>query len=166
MRKHWPGVGAAGATLLLGLWRLDVPTPHYDEPLYAAVGRRYLDGDLNHTLEHPPVATYAFGVAQLLFGDGIPSARLASLAAGVVTTFLVWLLVSRLAGRNVAAFAALAWACLPQSLSAGEVGTIIERPETVAFLESITTMFMVAAVWAGVRALADERWRWVVAVGV
>ena len=77
-RKHWPGLGAAGATLLLGLWRLDVPTPHYDEPLYVAVGRRYLDGDLNHTLEHPPVATYAFGVAQLLFGDGIPSARLAS----------------------------------------------------------------------------------------
>ena len=34
-----------------------MPTPHYDEPLYAAVGRRYLDGDLNHTLEHPPVAT-------------------------------------------------------------------------------------------------------------
>ena len=168
VRKHWPGVGAAGATLLLGLWRLDVPTPHYDEPLYVAVGRRYLDGDLNHILghRHPPVATYAFGVAQLLFGEGIPSARLASLAAGVVTTFLVWLLVSRLAGRNVAAFAALAWACLPQSLSAGEVGTIIERPETVAFLESITTMFMVAAVWAGVRALSDERWRWLVAVGV
>ena len=166
VRGHWPGVGAAGATLVLGLWRLDVPTPHYDEPLYVAVGRRYLDGDLNHTLEHPPVATYAFGVAQLLFGDGIPSARLASLTAGVVTTFLVWLLVSHVAGRNVAAFASLAWALLPQSLSAGEVGTIIERPETVAFLEPITTMFMVAAVWAGVRAISDKRWRWALAVGV
>lgn len=165
-QREWPGFGAAGATLLLGLWRLDVPTPHFDEPLYVAVGRRYLNGDLNHTLEHPPVATYAFGVAQLLFGDGIPSARLASLAAGAVTTFLVWLLVSRLVSHNIAGFAALVWACLPQSLSAGEVATIIERPETVAFLESITTMFMVAAVWAGVRALSDERWRWVVAVGV
>lgn len=166
VKEQWPGFGAAGATLLLGLWRLDVPTPHFDEPLYVAVGRRYLDGDLNHTLEHPPIATYAFGVAQMLFGDGIPSARLASLAAGVVTTFLVWLLVSRLVSRSVAGFSALVWACLPQSLSAGEVATIIERPETVAFLESITTMFMVAAVWAGVRALSDERWRWAVAVGV
>ena len=167
VRKHWPGLGAAGATLLLGLWRIDVPTPHYDEPLYVEVGRSFLDGDLTHILwhRHPPLGTYAFGVAQLLFGDGIPSARLASLAAGVVTTFLVWSLVSRLAGRNVAGFAALAWACLPQSLSSGEVDTIIERPETLALFESITTMFMVAAVWAGVRSLSDERWRWVVAVG-
>ena len=166
VRGHWPGVGAAGATLVLGLRRLDVPTPHYDEPLYVAVGRGYLDGDLNQNLGHPPVAKYAFGVAQVLFGDGIPSARLASLTAGVVTTFLVWLLVSRVAGRNIAAITSLAWALLPQSLSAGEVGTIIERPETLALLEPITTMFMVAAVWAGMSALSDERWRWPVAVGV
>lgn len=164
-QEHWPGVAAAATTLLLGLWRLDMATPHYDEPIYVSTGRRYLDGDLNHLLDHPPFATYAFGVAQMLFGDGIPSARLVSLAAGVATTFLVWLLVSRLVGRVVAGFAALTWACLPQSLSAGEVATIIERPETLALLESMTTMFMVAAVWAGTRALSDERWRWMVAVG-
>ena len=149
------GVGAAGATLLLGLWRLDVPTPHYDEPLYVAVGRRYLDGDLNHILghRHPPVATYAFGVAQLLFGEGIPSARLASLAAGVVTTFF-GLVVGVASGGSKRCCVC----CVGVGLFAAVVEWLVRLARSlsgrdVAFFESITTMFMVAAVWAGVEGL-------------
>nr|WP_181025651.1 hypothetical protein [Rathayibacter rathayi] len=40
-----------------------------DEPVYLAAGWDYLHGDVSANREHPPVAKYLIGLAQVLLGD-------------------------------------------------------------------------------------------------
>ena len=56
-------------------------------------GWDYVHGDFTQNLEHPPTAKYLYGLAQLVFGQGILGPRLVvslmAFAAGII--LLLWL---------------------------------------------------------------------------
>lgn len=145
-----------GATIAVvaawaALWRLGTTTILFDEPTYAQAGRDHVSGDRVLNLEHPPLAKYGFGVAQWMLGDGITSARVASAVASVAIALVVWRLGTDLFGRAAGIVAAALWIALPRSIGSTEAGTPGDRLERFAYLEPITALWMVVAVWFGWR---------------
>ena len=150
-RELFTGIVIGLAALSAGLWRISAASIRWDEPVYASAGAAYLDGDFTQNLEHPPVAKYLFGLAQLVLGDGIDSARVASALASVVIALVLWRLGSRMFGAAAGVAAAALWVALPRSISSNEMPAPGDRLERFAYLEPVTAMFMAIALWFGWR---------------
>lgn len=151
------------AALWASVWRIGTTTILFDEPIYASVGRNYLVGDFADTAGHPPVVTYLFGIAQTLLGDGVNSARFVSALASVVIAVLLWRLGTVMLGPVAGLVAAGLWVALPRSIGSNEAGTPGERLERFAYLEPVTAMFMLLALWFGWR--LNRRFEWLDVIG-
>ena len=150
-RELFTGIVIGLAALWAGIWRISEASIRFDEPAYTSAGAAYFDGDFTQNLEHPPVAKYLFGLAQLVLGDGIDSARVASALASVVIAVVLWRLGSKMFGPAAGVVAAALWVALPRSIGSNEVPAPGDRLERFAYLEPVTAMFMVLALWFGWR---------------
>ena len=165
-RRLYIGIAIGLAALWAGTWRLSVTTILNDEPHYASAGAAYLDGDFTRNLEHPPVAKYLFGLAQVVLGEGINSARVLSALASVVIALVLWRLGTEMLGPAAGVVAAALWIALPRSIGSGEVPTPGDRLERFAYLEPVSAMFTVLALWFGWRLSRSESWPDAVGLGV
>lgn len=162
----WTGIVIGLVALWAGLWRIGTATVLFDEPIYAIVGHNYLSGDLSNSAGHPPVVTYLFGLAQTLLGEGVDAARVVSVLASVVIALLLWRLGTVMLGPVAGLIAAGIWVGLPRSIGSNEVGTPGERLERFAYLEPVTAMFMLLALWFGWHLSQRLRWLDVIGLGV
>ncbi|WP_042726477.1 hypothetical protein, partial [Curtobacterium sp. B8] len=85
----------AGAGLFVAFWHLGAQTPHVDEFTYAGAGWQYVHGLLTANLQHPPTAKDLYGVAQLVLGKGVGSARVGAAAASFATGVVLYLWLRR-----------------------------------------------------------------------
>ena len=158
-RELVAGIVVGLAALWAGIWRVSVESVLFDEPAYASAGAAFFDGDFTENLEHPPVAKYLFGLGQWLLGEGIDSARVISALASVVIALVLWRLGSKMLGPAGGTVAAALWVALPRSIGSREVPTPGDRLERFAYLEPVTAMFMVLALWFGWRLSRRTDWR-------
>lgn len=149
--RSWAGRAALIALAALGafacLWNLGSANYDGDEVVYVEAGWAYLHGDPTPNPEHPPLAKYLYGIAQLLAGEGPLGPRivagLCTLGAGAV--LYVWM--TRAAGWPTGAVAAAAWLVLPRTSDDLQV-----RLDRHALLEPVMVLFLAAACWAA--------WEW------
>ena len=165
-RELVTGIVLALAALWAGTWRIGTTSILNDEPIYASAGAAYLDGSFTKNLEHPPVAKYLFGLAQVLFGNGIESARAVSALASVVIVVVLWRFGSEMLGSVSGTVAAALWVALPRSIGSSEVGAPGDRLERFAYLEPVAAMFMLLALWFGWRLSQRIAWPDVIGLGV
>ena len=165
-RELLTGIVIGLAALWAGTWRISTASILFDEPAYSSAGSAYFDGDFTKNLEHPPVVKYLFGLAQVLLGDGIDSARVVSALASVVVAVVLWRLGSQLLGPVGGIVAAALWVALPRSVGSNEVPTPGDRLERFAYLEPVTAMFMTLALWFGWRLGQSKSWSDAVGLGV
>ncbi len=158
------GIVIGLVALWAGVWRIGTTTILFDEPIYASLGRDYLAGDLSDTAGHPPVVPYLFGSAQVLLGDGVTAARVVSALASVVIALTLWRLGTAMLGPVTGVVAAALWVALPRSIGSIEARTPGDRLERFAYLEPVTAMFMLLALWFGWR--LSRRAGWLDAVGL
>ncbi|MFB2599566.1 ArnT family glycosyltransferase [Herbiconiux sp. P17] len=146
---------------LVGLWavfqafgNLGAANYNADEPGYVAVGWAYVHGDFSANTEHPPTAKLLMGVAQLVFGPGVISARIAVglcvLAGGAI--LFAWLRPE--IGWIGALCAAGAWLLLPHGV-ANEV-----RIDRFGLLDPFMVVFAIAAFAAGWWWFRRGSWGW------
>ncbi|MFT3798446.1 ArnT family glycosyltransferase [Microbacterium sp.] len=138
---------AAGAILAIficfhGVSSLNI---NGDEYIYVNAGWDYVHGDFTANLEHPPVAKYLFGLAQLVGGQGVvaPRVLVGMLVFAGAAIMFVWLRRER--GLAAATVAASLWLLSPRQLD----GYRIDR---VALLEPVMMFFAILAMWLA--------WRW------
>ena len=160
------GIVIGLVALWAGVWRIGTTTVLFDEPIYASVGRDYFAGNFTDTAGHPPVVPYLFGSAQALLGDGVNAARVVSALASVVIAMLLWRLGTAMLGPVTGVVAAALWVALPRSIGSNEAGTPGERLERFAYLEPVTAMFMLLALWFGWRLSRRLDWLDVIGLGV
>jgi 4-amino-4-deoxy-L-arabinose transferase-like glycosyltransferase len=157
--------GLFGLILLTGAYLLLYKLPEFnlnpDETIYTISGLEYMHGTFTGNLVHPFVAKYVFGLAQLIGGPGIATARyaaaLATLAGGVVLFY--WLKTIHPAAGLVAA---AVWLLVPRALSP-DMGPRIDR---FAILEPVLCFFIIATlalVWFWAQ---TGRWRWACLAGI
>lgn len=152
--------------LWAGIWRIGTTTILFDEPIYAKIGRDYLAGDFGETIGHPPFAIYLFGFAQVLGGDGITAARVVSALASVAVALLLWRLGTVMVNPATGIVAAALWVALPRSIGSIEAGTPGDRLERFAYLEPVTAMFMLLALWFGWRICRRANWPDAIGLGM
>ncbi len=162
----WTGIVIGLVALWAGLWRIGTTTILFDEPIYAALGRDYLAGDLSDTAGHPPLVPYLFGSAQVLAGDGVTAARVVSALASVVIALVLWRLGTAMLGPVTGVVAAALWVALPRSIGSIEAGTPGDRLERFAYLEPVTAMFMLLALWFGWRLSRRVGWPDAIGLGI
>ena len=156
------------------LWRFRFPGIASDEPTYSIAAWRYIHGDNalpplgggtnTHNFEHPPLAKYLFGLAQLAVGHpSIPADRIVAgcctLAAAVVVA--VW--IGRAAGRWTGLLAGVALAVLPMRVSSLDF-----RFGRYGMLTPVAQVFMVASIaaaWAWFRRSGRPAWAWALLTG-
>jgi 4-amino-4-deoxy-L-arabinose transferase-like glycosyltransferase len=144
--------------LYQNLWNLGAANLHPDESIYARAGLAYLHGDFKENLEHPFVAKYLQGLAQIALGEGIVSARAAAGLASVLTAVFLWWWLRSAAGRAAGLIAAALWVLLPSQVSVFW-GPRVDR---FALLEPFMVMFGVLAAAAGWRWLTTGRTGWMI----
>ena len=130
--------------IVQNFWNLAEANVHPDEPIYASSGIRYLHGDFSTNFEHPFTAKYMFGLAQLVLGEGVTSARIAAATAAVITGLVLWWWLRLEAGPVTGLLGAAMWFLLPRSI-ATFWGPRLDR---FALLESFMVMFGVGAMAA------------------
>jgi hypothetical protein len=146
---------------LVGLWavfqafgNLGAANYNADEPGYVAVGWAYVHGDFSANIEHPPTAKLLMGLAQLVFGQGVTSARIAVglcvLAGGAI--LYAWLRPE--IGWIGALCAAGAWLLLPHGVTSGV------RIDRFGLLDPFMVVFAIAAFAAGWRWFRRRSWGW------
>jgi 4-amino-4-deoxy-L-arabinose transferase-like glycosyltransferase len=146
------------------LWRHAVPTVATDEPTYVKAGWQYVHGTFGLNLEHPPLAKYLFGIAQLIFGQGVPSARIAAGLCSMLTGVFIMLLARGIAGFWAGIVAAAMWIALP--LPSGFMsGALTFRLDRFAMLDGVMLTFATAALYVGWLWLRSGRWVFAVAAG-
>ncbi len=146
----------AGAGLFVAFWHLGAQTPHVDEFTYAGAGWQYVHGLLTANLQHPPTAKDLYGVAQLVLGEGVGSARVVAAAASFATGVVLYLWLRRPVGHWGALLAAGWWWTTPRSDSptwADVASGAAARIDRLALLEPVMVCFAVAAVAAAWRAV-------------
>jgi 4-amino-4-deoxy-L-arabinose transferase-like glycosyltransferase len=165
--------------LFQNFYRLGTAPILADEPTYTETAWRYLHGQVHPVLssgstliatpdnfEHPPLAKYLFGLAQLI--DGTPSSLSAARAVSALATVLagvavaVW--IGRAAGRWTGLLAGALLTVLPEP-AAGSLG----RFDRFAMLDPVASMFMmfsVVAAWEWTRRTGRASWLWAVATGL
>lgn len=143
------------------LWRLGNANVITDEPAYQQPGYDYLHGDFSGNRQHPPTAKYLMGLAQVLFGEGVPSARLAVAVLGLVTGLVLFVWLRRDVGWWTGLLAAALWWLPPHGILGDP-----SRIDRLALLDGPMVTFAVIAMWCGWRWATGGRWTWVVAAGL
>lgn len=160
-------VAVAAVGLFVAFWHLGAQTPHVDEFTYAGAGWQYVHGVLTANLQHPPTAKDLYRIAQLVFGEGVGSARIVAAAASFATGVVLFLWLRRPVGHWGALLAAGWWWATPRSDSptwADVASGAAARIDRLALLEPVMVCFAVAAVaaaWhavAGARGSSGSRW--------
>ncbi len=112
-----------------------------------------LDASNFITLDKPPLSTMVLGLSVRLFGLSSWSILLPQAVAGVATVAVLFWAVRRSFGPVAATIAALIMAITP-------VAVLIFRYDNP---DALLTLLLVGAAAALLKALDDERWRWLVA---
>ncbi|MBO0869145.1 MAG: glycosyltransferase family 39 protein [Micromonosporaceae bacterium] len=165
-----PVRAGAVAVVLAGLvwshfWRLGVAVPPDDEWDYTFAGWQYVHGIFTRNQEHPPLAKYLFGIAQLVFGQGNPSSRLIAAGFGVLTGVFMMLLAREIAGFWAAIIAGALWWLLP--LPYGLTAEVAQpRLDRFGMLDGVMAALAMAALYAGWRWVRSGGWRIAICTGV
>ncbi|WP_440708081.1 glycosyltransferase family 39 protein [Herbiconiux sp. YIM B11900] len=154
------GFALSLATLGWGLyqsfWNLGAANLNADEPIYREAGWAYVHGDFALNREHPPVAKYLIGLAQLVFGHGELGPRIAAASTVVLGAAILYLWLRLEIGRAGALFAAGAWMLLPHGVSSGV------RLDRFGLLEPFMVFFAIAAFASAWRWFRTRSWWWLV----
>lgn len=149
----WP---ACGVVLLWAVfqnfYRLGTPNVLSDEPTYAAAGWRYMTGQVRAPLavtraaspfdrtnfQHPPLAKWLFGIAQLPVGQASVTAdRVVAALATVLTGVVIALWIGRAAGRWTGLLAGAMTVLLPE-----RTGDSLLRFGRYGFLDPVAGLFV------------------------
>ena len=178
---QWRPSGFAVAVAVVSVWgaianllRLGFPVFAFDEPFYAIAGWRYVHGEHGtppaglpsnfDNFEHPPLAKYLYGLAQLVAGH--PSVEADRVVAALCTlgsaaVLGVWL--GRVAGRWVGLGAAALVAVLPMSAE-----NLPFRFGRYGLLDPVAELFAVGSValsWVWFRRSGRTGWLFAIATG-
>ena len=169
-------VAAAGLwAAYANLWRFRFPSVASDEPTYSIAAWRYIHGDNalpplgggtnTHNFEHPPLAKYLFGLAQLPVGHpSIPADRIVGGCCTLAVAVVVAVWIGRAAGRWTGLIAGLGLAVLPMRVSGLDF-----RFGRYGMLTPVAEVFMVASIaaaWVWFRRSGRTAWAWTLATGV
>lgn len=157
------------------LWRIGFPTTGLDERIYATAAWRYVHGIHGapptgyssnfDNFEHPPLAKYLFGVAQLAAGhQSVVVDRVVAALCTVATAAVLGIWLGHVAGRWVGLGAATLVAVLPMS-----VPGLPFRFGRYGYLDPVAELFAVASValaWTWFRRRGTAAWRFAIATGV
>jgi hypothetical protein len=154
---------------------LTVATMLSDEPVYMHAAWRYLHSQtgplhklangswyvaLPDNYEHPPLAKYLFGIAQIVVGqETVAADRAVAAACTLLTGALLFWWLSRVANRWVGLLTFLMVTLMPQH------GLIVDTFSRYGVLEPVAALFMVASLIAGWYWFASESagWSWLLA---
>ncbi|ROS77360.1 dolichyl-phosphate-mannose-protein mannosyltransferase [Curtobacterium sp. PhB130] len=142
-------------------WRLGSGNVVTDEPAYQQPGYDYLHGDFSDNRQHPPTAKYLMGLAQLVFGEGVPSARIAVAVLGLVTGVVLFVWLRRDVGWWTGLLAAGLWWLPPHGILDDP-----SRIDRLALLDGPMVAFGVIAMWCGWRWVRGGAWPWILAAGL
>ena len=157
------------------LARLGYPSAGFDEPYYALAAWRYVHGDHAappagtvgsfDNFEHPPLAKYLFGFAELFAGHpSVVAARVVAALCTLATAVVLGLWIGSVAGRWTGLGAAALVALLPMS-----VPGLAFSFGRYAYLDVVAELFAVGAVvlsWYWFRRDGRVGWRFALATGV
>jgi 4-amino-4-deoxy-L-arabinose transferase-like glycosyltransferase len=158
-------LGAHVAVLLaisyVALANISVADYSPDEFVYANCGTQLATTSTFCNAGHPPLAKMWFGLFEWLFGSSIHVARFANGVVAILTAVLVYLLIRHLANWKWALVGAALWGLSPQVGTNGSAADLVIRISRYAFLEPMLCLFIVLALYGGVRwAEGGSRW-WV-----
>jgi len=182
-RVDWAFGGAVGLVavwaLFQNLFRIGTSTIVADEPTYANAAWRYVHDDVAppavhpsmsivtpDNFEHPPLAKFLFGIAQLIAGspDSVTADRVVSALCTLLAGLLIGVWIGRYAGRWTGLLAAALVTVLPETAS----GSVI-RFDRTGMLDPVASFFMVLSVvlaWEWARRSGRSAWLWAAAAGV
>ena len=115
-----------------------------------------LDASNFITVDKPPLATMVMGLSVRVFGLSSWSILLPEALFGVATIAVLYAIVRRYAGPVAATIAALVATLTPAAI-------LIFRYNNP---DALLTLLLVLAAWAFMRALSDDRFRWLVLAGL
>ncbi len=161
---------AFGAVALLAVWtccwHLGRQGINVDELVYVQAGWEYVHGTVTANLEHPPTAKYLYGLAQVLFGQGVLAPRLVAAAAVLLTGLVLFVWLRRPLGHWGALFAAGLWWLTPRAAGLDAFDPASATPvrvDRIALLEPVMVLFAVVAIaagWAWMTTDGRRRWWW------
>lgn len=183
-RGDWGFVAAAVLTTLWAVfqnfYKLGTAPIVADEPTYTSAAWRYVHGQVlapvpltggrpaltPDNFEHPPLAKYLFGLAQLVDGtpSGLTAARAISALATVLAGLAVAVWIGRAAGRWTGLLAGALLTVLPEP-----AGNSIGRFDRFAMLDPVASLFMVLSVvaaWEWSRRTGRSAWVFAMLTGV
>jgi 4-amino-4-deoxy-L-arabinose transferase-like glycosyltransferase len=143
-------------------YRLPTSNLNADELTYAAAAREYAHGSYTSNLEHPFVAKYIFGFAQLVLGDGIEAMRITAVASTLIAGMILYAWIASAAGRLPAVAAMAFWLLAPRLLYP-EMGPRVDR---YGILEPILCLFTIIAMAIGWKWAQTGRWSWMALAGL
>jgi 4-amino-4-deoxy-L-arabinose transferase-like glycosyltransferase len=179
-RLRWPSAFTCATALTVG-WallanfgRLGFPVQGSDEPYYAQAAWRYVHGLTSvpptgtssnfDNFEHPPLAKYLFGLAQLVAGHpSIVADRVVAVLCTLGTAAVLGVWLGSVAGRWVGLGAAGLVALLPMS-----VPNLAFRFGRYGYLDPVAELFAVTSVvlaWLWFRRSGRPAWGYAVATG-
>ncbi|SDZ50476.1 ArnT family glycosyltransferase [Herbiconiux ginsengi] len=148
-------------TTLVGMWallqafgNLAAANVNADEPVYVTAGWAYVHGDFSANVEHPPTAKLLMGVAQVIFGQGVLSARVAAGLCAIAGGILLYVWLRPEVGWVGALCGAGAWLLLPHGVTSGV------RIDRFGLLNPFMVVFAIAAFAAGWRWFRRRSWGW------
>ncbi|MFS2029016.1 MULTISPECIES: hypothetical protein [unclassified Curtobacterium] len=182
-RARWTRTAVFAVVALAGVfvayWHIGRQSTYVDEFTYTRAGWDYVHGVLTSNLQHPPTGKYLFGVAQLVFGEGVLGPRLVAATASFGTGIVLFAWLRRPIGYWGAVLAAGLWWLTPRADSptwADVASGTAARIDRLALLEPLMTFFAVAALaaawqWAtrprrpADRSTAWDGWWWMALAG-
>ena len=177
-RPSWFAVAVGFASLwavVTNFARLGYRSTGFDEPYYSLAGWLYVHGDHKaapngvratfDNFEHPPLAKYLFGFAELFAGHpSVMAARAVAALATLGSAVVLGVWIGRTAGRWIGLGAATLVAVLPMS-----VPGLAFSFGRYAYLDVVAEVFAISSValaWVWFRRDGQIGWRFAVATGV
>ena len=169
-------VGVALLGLFVNFFRLNAVSVLSDEPTYAAAAWRYVHGTVGPTpanahassadnFEHPPLAKYLFGLAQLVVGHpSIGADRAVAAGCAVLTAAVLGLWLGHVVGRWAGLVSAALMLLLPEAVSPA-----VTRFARTGMLDPVAELFMtisIAAAWYWFATTPRYGWRWATVTGI
>lgn len=146
-------------------FRLGTRSWFVDEAVYVEAGRAYVDGRWELNREAPPLAKYAIGLGDRVFGAGPTSDRIVPALVGLALVAAVFELGRRLVGFWAGLLAAGLYAAVPHPLRLAGYLIIPDRIDRHALLDPMAALLALAALAAGWRWASRASWGWAVATG-
>jgi 4-amino-4-deoxy-L-arabinose transferase-like glycosyltransferase len=164
-------VAVSLAGLFTSFFRLSTASVTPDEPGYVGAGWIYMHAHVGalpftvpNNLEHPPLAKYLFGLAQVLAGHrSLLSARVVAATCTVLTGVVLAVFIGRAANRWAGLLAASLFVMLPQH------GLFSDSIGRHAMLEPVAILFSVSALaasWWWFAGSGARAWAWALIAGV